>query len=177
MVRIRSIKPEFFADSKLGAISPRHRLLFARLWCHADHEGRQKDNSKELKVKILPYDRCNVDKMLNDLQLKGMITRYNVSESELKVSSNGVPGESQNANMHLELTFGDFIQILNFSKHQCPNVKEPQSIIPAQCHHVSLGKEKNEVQLVEEAPEPTSPASSPPFKFFRLPPESIEEAW
>lgn len=107
MARIRSIKPEFFTDGKLGRLSPLHRLLFEGLWCHADREGRLEDFPEEIKIKVLPYDECDVNMMLDDLQKCGLIIRYKCKNKQ-------------------------YLAIPNFLKHQIPNAKEPASIFPSQ---------------------------------------------
>lgn len=109
-MRIRSIKPEFFSDGKLGSLSAEIRILFVGLWCCADREGRLIDIPIEIKVKILPYDTCNIDTMLDELNEKNLIIRYKVNNC-------------------------NYIQITNFLKHQYPNIKERASTIPAPCLH------------------------------------------
>lgn len=113
MARIRTIKPSFFTDADLGELSFACRLVFVGLWCHADREGRLKDNPRELKVQILPYDTENLDDLLTTLcQPKhsnpqiSFIVRYEVD------------GEK-------------FIHINSFSEHQYPHIKEVPSTIPA----------------------------------------------
>lgn len=69
MPRTRSTKPEFFTDADLGALSPLHRLLYQGLWLHADKRGVLEYKPRELKIKILPYDQCDVVQMLADLTL------------------------------------------------------------------------------------------------------------
>ena len=80
MPRIRSVKPDFFTDSDLCELPPLHRLLFEGLWCHSDREGRLEDKPREIKVKVLPFDACDIDAMLDDLakakQGRGFIVRY-----------------------------------------------------------------------------------------------------
>jgi len=110
VARIRSIKPEFFTNDEIGALTPLARLLFVGLWTQADREGRLKDRPSRLKITLLPYDRANVDALLTTLVESGHIERYEVG------------GER-------------FIQVVNFSLHQCPNSKEPDSTIPAPCKH------------------------------------------
>lgn len=78
MARIRNIKPGAFLDADLCDLSPLHRWLFAGLWCQADREGRLWDKPRELKVKVLPYDDCNIDALLDDLAVAGFIIRYEV---------------------------------------------------------------------------------------------------
>jgi hypothetical protein len=110
MARARSIKPSFFTNDQLAEVPPLGRLLFAGLWCVADRAGRLEDRPKRIKVELLPYDACNVDKLLDDLADRGFIRRYEVDSEK-------------------------FIQIINFDKHQDPHVKERTSTIPAPCEH------------------------------------------
>lgn len=110
MARARNIKPGFFLNEKLAESPPLTRLLFQGLWCHADREGRLENRPKRLKAAILPYDECDVIKMLSDLESKGFLIVYGSNNSE-------------------------FIQIVNFTKHQNPNIKEAASTIPAPNKH------------------------------------------
>ena len=105
-MRARNIKPGFFRNEELAELSPLTRILFAGLWCLADREGRLEDRPRRIKADILPYDNCNVDKLLNDLQEKNFILRYKNQENQ-------------------------YIQVLNFKRHQNPHVREPESEIPA----------------------------------------------
>jgi len=56
MPRIRTIKPEFFTDSKTGTLSALAAKVFIGLWCHADDYGVVPFDLLELKAKILPYE-------------------------------------------------------------------------------------------------------------------------
>lgn len=80
MARIRSIKPEFFLDEELAALPPLTRLLFVGLWTQAERPGRLKDKAVRIKATILPYDDCDIDAMLDELQAAGFIVRYTVHE-------------------------------------------------------------------------------------------------
>lgn len=106
MARARNLKPSFFTNDKLAEIEPLGRLLFQGLWCIADREGRLEDRPKRIKAELLPYDDCEVGKLLNQLDAHGFILRY------------------QTTGQH-------YIQILAFTKHQSPHFKEGQSTIPA----------------------------------------------
>lgn len=116
MARMRYIKPGFFLNDQLAEIEPLGRLLFAGLWTIADREGKLDDRPKRIKAEILPYDDCNIDVLLNTLAEAEFIHRYEVD---------GNP----------------YIIITNFNRHQSPNIKETNSIIPnppEKCqHHVS----------------------------------------
>lgn len=105
MPRIRYIKPDFFLDDDLAEQSFETRLAFAGLWCYADKSGRLEDNPKKLKVEILPYDKVDMNNLLNNLTKKPFIIRY-------------------------ELNNKKYIQILNFLKHQKPHHTEKDSDIP-----------------------------------------------
>lgn len=106
MARARNIKPGFFANEDLAECDPLARLLFAGLWCLADREGRLEDRPKRIRAELLPYDTCDADDLLNQLQSRGFIVRY----------------------LHGE---GRFIQVLKFDSHQNPHMKEAKSSIPA----------------------------------------------
>lgn len=105
MARIRYLKPDFFTNEELGALSPYHRLAFAGLWPQADKAGRMKDRPIKLKLTILPYDEINFDKLLDDLHKTGFITRYKVD------------GEA-------------YIQVNTWEIHQRPHHYESESLYP-----------------------------------------------
>lgn len=108
MARARNIKPGFFTNDVLAECSALARILFQGLWCHADREGRLEDRPRKLKAEILPYDECNIEELLSQLQIRGFIIRYQHGSER-------------------------FIQVVNFCKHQNPHVKESESTIPAPC--------------------------------------------
>lgn len=108
MARARNLKPSFFTDDEMAEIHPLGRLLFEALWCLADREGRLEDRPNRIKTESLPYDKCNVDKLLQDLHDHHghFIIRYEVEGRR-------------------------YIQIRQFLKHQDPHYKEKSSEIPA----------------------------------------------
>ncbi|MDE2439549.1 MAG: hypothetical protein KGP14_00890 [Betaproteobacteria bacterium] len=110
MARARNIKPGFFTNDKLAECQPLARLLFQGLWCHADREGRIEDRPKKFKAEILPYDDCDTEKLLQELESQGFVIRYSHGEKR-------------------------YLQVVNFCKHQNPHVKEQASEIPAPCKH------------------------------------------
>ncbi len=110
MSRMRTIKPGFFTDDELAEVPVLGRLLFAGLWCLADREGRLEDRPRRIKAEVLPFDSCNIDRLLGQLADRGFIQRYEIDGHR-------------------------FIQITNFTKHQNPHVKEPASTIPAPDEH------------------------------------------
>src|SRR5574343_132183 len=111
-MRARNIKPGFFDNEYLAGCDPLERLLFIGLWCAADRAGRLEDRPMRLKKQLLGYDNCDCDALLTQLATHGnedgglpFITRY------------AVDGKN-------------FIQSNNFSKHQCPHMREQESTIP-----------------------------------------------
>lgn len=110
MARARNIKPGFFSNDRLAELKPLVRLLFAGLWTIADRAGRLEDRPNKIKVEVLPYDTCNADKMLSELEDFGFIRRY---------TANGTK----------------YIQVNAFTKHQNPHKNEAQSTIPAPEQH------------------------------------------
>lgn len=110
MARARNIKPSFFTNDTLAECSPLARLLFAGLWTIADREGRLECRPKKIKAEILPYDDCDINSLLSDLEKHGFITRYDVNGNQ-------------------------YIQVLNFVKHQNPHMREAASTIPAPDEH------------------------------------------
>ncbi len=108
MARIRTIKPDFFHDECLAELPLQHRMTFVGLWLYADREGRLEDRPKYLKSQLWPYDKCDIEKILNGLNGK-FIQRYQVDIKH-------------------------YIQIINFLKHQRPHHTEKDSVIPELTH-------------------------------------------
>ncbi len=109
-MRMRTIKPDFFANEYLAELSPLTRLLFAGLWCYVDREGRAELRPKRIKGAIFPYDECDVATMLSELESRGFIRKYSVG--------------------HV-----DYLVIPKFLEHQRPHSKEADSTIPSPPRH------------------------------------------
>ena len=107
-MRSRNIKPSFFTNEDLAALTPLARLMFQGLWCAADCEGRLEYRPKRLKMQILPWDDFNVEETLRSLHDAGFIRIYEVDGAK-------------------------YIHVVNFKKHQTPHIKERKkgSSIPA----------------------------------------------
>lgn len=105
MARIRTIKPDFFANEQVGAVSYQWRLLFIGLWTHADREGRLQDRPQRLKALLFPYDDLDVNEGLESLSRVGLITRYDAEGMKL-------------------------IEVPTFTEHQQPHIKEAASVLP-----------------------------------------------
>ena len=105
-MRARNIKPGFFKNEKLADCHPLARILFAGLWCMADREGRMECRPRKIKCEILPYDETEVAVLLRQLQDAGFIKIYTSGDRE-------------------------FIEVVNFLRHQNPHHREAASAIPA----------------------------------------------
>jgi hypothetical protein len=102
MARARNIKPAFFQNEELGELQPIARLAFIAMWTVADYKGCMEYRPKRLMVQLLPYDNCDIELIVTNLEQSGFITTYSVNEQT-------------------------YIKILNFEKHQNPHPNEKKS--------------------------------------------------
>ena len=110
MARARNIKPGFFTNGDLADCQPLARLLFIGLWGICDREGRLVDKPRDIKAKVLPFDDCNVEELLGELDKSGFIRRY---------SAEAQTGEVLN-----------LIWVVHFKKHQHIHKDEIASQLP-----------------------------------------------
>lgn len=133
MARSRNIKPSIMDNEELAELEPLTRLLFVYLWMLADREGRLEDRPKRIAAQALPYDRAaDVGAMLDSLHKAGFIARY---------TADGIA----------------CIQIVAFSKHQNPHVREAASELP--CMEQGVAKAVSEHNLGSAEASPRSPDS------------------
>lgn len=81
MARIRTIKPKFWDDIKIGRLSRDARLLYIGLWTFADDLGVVIADPVWLKSKIFPYDQIQIQQMeawLKMLEKTGFICHVTV---------------------------------------------------------------------------------------------------
>jgi len=111
MARIRYIKPSLWKDEDIAELSHQTRLFYIGLWNFADRDGRLEDRPKWLKVEIFPYEKADIEKMLQELSkpkpnsYRPFIQRYEINNKK-------------------------YIQILSWSEHQNPHHQEQDSKIP-----------------------------------------------
>lgn len=127
MPRKRTIEPDFFLDENLGKLHPLTRILFVGLWCLADREGRLQNRPEKIKVQILPYDKHDIEKSLEDLEESGHIIKYQIENDNL-------------------------IQIKNFKKHQRPHHTEKNSELPALNGYLTVNSPLNNGYLTVNSP-------------------------
>jgi hypothetical protein len=109
MMRIRTVKPDFFQhgdlyDAEVDSGLPL-RLAFAGLWCAADKSGRFKWRPRELKLGILPHDSVDFSRVLDALTTRGFVVKYRVDGA-------------------------DYGCIPTFNRHQVINNREKPSELP-----------------------------------------------
>jgi hypothetical protein len=75
VARIRTIKPEFWADEKLGPMSMASRLTFLGLISMADDMGRVLDNAKQIDAFVFPFTDDSTREALVELETGGRIRR------------------------------------------------------------------------------------------------------
>lgn len=78
--RIRTLKPEMWADEKVGALSRDARLLFVGLITMADDEGRLRAMLSSIRGFVFPYDEdvttTRLVKWMDELASCGLIVCY-----------------------------------------------------------------------------------------------------
>lgn len=99
MARARNIKPSFFSNDELAELDPLARLLFIGMWTIADFKGCFEYKPKRVKVQLLPYDNCDIEKLTINLDKSGFISIYSVLDQL-------------------------YVKVLNFDKHQNPHKNE-----------------------------------------------------
>lgn len=87
MARMRSIKPEFFADQDLAEELPSRdaRLLYIGLWGLADEHGRLRGDARSIKGQLFAYDDDLtpdiIDKLIEMIAESGRAVRYRVGKA------------------------------------------------------------------------------------------------
>lgn len=83
MARIRSLKPEFWADEDLADLPRDARLLYMGLWNLSDEHSRLRGDARYVKGQLFPYDADldaeSIDKLIQLLIEAGKVRRYDSS--------------------------------------------------------------------------------------------------
>jgi len=108
MPRIRTVKPSFFDDEKMGAVSRDARLTFIGLLVNSDDYGVVKGHPAWLRNRIFPYDDITL------AEFTGWLQELEQIRSIIPFSSNGE----------------NYFYIRNFNRHQKINrpskIRNPQ---------------------------------------------------
>jgi hypothetical protein len=83
MARMRSLKPEFWADEDLADLPRDARLLYMGLWNLADEHARLRGDARYVKGQLFPYDDDldpdAVERLLKPLADSGKVVRYAIA--------------------------------------------------------------------------------------------------
>ena len=83
MARMRYIKPEFWTDGKMVALSFAARLLYIGMWNFAVcDKGHVEDDVLRLKMQVFPADDVDVQSALDELVGSGRVVRVELSTGE-----------------------------------------------------------------------------------------------
>lgn len=88
MARIRTIKPDFWEDEKIGELTHGARLLFIGCLNLADDEGLLRWNEMYLGSTIFPYDDIKIEtikKWMSELELKDLVFAYQSGTTRQKL--------------------------------------------------------------------------------------------
>ena len=131
--RIRTIKPDFWADDRIAALSRPARLTFLGLIsAMSDDEGRCRGNPRAVRAAVYPLDDdISIDEItshLGELHKGGLIARYEVNDQP-------------------------YIQIANFKRHQRIQKPSPSQVPPMSSSDVIAIREdsRSATGLVAEA--------------------------
>lgn len=78
MARIRTIKPDYWTDERVGECSVSARLLFIACWNFADDYGGLDRSAKQLKAQAFPYDAIDCEPLVQELLNAGLLIEYAV---------------------------------------------------------------------------------------------------
>lgn len=78
MGRIRTVKPDYFTDDRITECSVSARFLFIATWTVADDQGNLDRSAKQLKAKVFPHDKVDVEPLLLELIGKELLLEYEV---------------------------------------------------------------------------------------------------
>ena len=121
MARIRTIKPQFYDDIKIGRLSRDARYLYIALWVFADDVGVVNGDTIWLKSKVFPYDQIQIK------QFEGWISEL-VKHGFIRLLSHN--GER-------------FLYLPNFTRHQVinrPNYNElniPKTLLDKELNSIT----------------------------------------
>lgn len=126
-MRARNIKPGFWENEDLVEMPMCARLCFIGLWCLADRDGKLEHRPKKIKLQLFPYDDVDIGQTLASLGSAGLILFYTIDNIE-------------------------YIQIVNFNKHQSPHVREAESKLPNPEESTQKGTQKHNLGMAQATP-------------------------
>jgi hypothetical protein len=79
VARIRTIKPEFWSDERVGECSVSARLLLIASLNFSDDHGGLDRSAKQLKAQAFPYDDIDCEPLVRELIKVGLFIEYSVN--------------------------------------------------------------------------------------------------
>jgi len=79
MGRIRTIKPEFWEDDRVGQLSPLAKLVFIGSWNLADDAGRLRWSADYINASLFMYEKLSrnrVEKLMAEVEAQKLVTPY-----------------------------------------------------------------------------------------------------
>jgi hypothetical protein len=141
MARARNIKPKFFQNEELAEIPPLGRLLFIGLWTICDYRGCLEYRPKRIRAQLLPYDDCDIEGLLINLEKSGFIQSYTVKGQK-------------------------YIKIVTFERHQTPHKNERD----AGTEFPDITEKDNEIsELKQFQTNPDKDGTTPASSLFPIP--------
>ena len=110
MARIRSVKPDFWADEKVGALSPLARLAFIGSWNFADDEGLLRWSPEYLAASLFMYDGLTTKRVaavMAELVAADLVFPYTIGRARQELA-----------------------YVVNFRAHQKINRPQPSKLEP-----------------------------------------------
>ena len=135
MARIRTIKPSFWDDLKVGKLCRDARLTYIGLWTFADDCGVVIGNIFWLKSKIYPTDQIQIqqfEKWIAELEINGFIYLFSYKNEK-------------------------FIYLPTFSRHQVinkPNMEDlnvPKDVLDKQLQQITYQSRINHVSITYQS--------------------------
>lgn len=136
MARIRSIKPEFWTDGAMVALSVWARLFYVGTWNFSCDRGHLPDDPIGLKLKILPADDVDAAALIAELLHSGRLVRRRTSDGRPYLF---IP------------RLGDHQKLDPRWKSRCPHCTEEES----------GGFTEDSPRLTETQPSPPEPTETP----------------
>jgi hypothetical protein len=112
VARIRTIKPEYWEDERVAALSPLARLLFIGSWNHADDEGIVRWTPDYLNASLFMYDGLTakrVQRLMDEVAKADLVFPYMAGKSRQQLA-----------------------YVVNFRKHQRIDKPQPGRFPPPQ---------------------------------------------
>ncbi len=142
-MRIRSIKPEFCTDEKIGSLTREERLHFVLLWMAADRHGTIDYKPRQLGAMLYPFDedmeKARFEALTSAVLQKNLCSRFSIEGR-------------------------DYLHITNFEKHQSLTTwerKDSTPVLPLKALRKYCGSTaevlRSEERRGEESTEPPNP--------------------